>query len=242
MIDVVSMTSDADEPAFEELSAEAAFSSAQPELFDGDAGSLGVDQRLCLIAILKNTFISSVEHGTHWETLIADDLLIKGRLNDMLMDLEIDREREVAYKVQVREADGMSNVPPLLRASTYTREETALLIFLRSRYTSERADGQEQVWVERDEMHSHVENLRPEHATDVAGDQRRTTNAIASLAGARILQGKQDGNSFRIAPVIETLLPVGALRDLAQWFAAQRQTGADTDTDTPDPTAKTSDE
>lgn len=196
------------------------------ELFDGDEGALTIDQRLCLIALLKNTFISSVEQISQWNTLLADEVLIKGRLNDLLLDLVIDHEREVAYKVQVREADGISTVPPLLRAATYTREETALLIFLRSRYTSDRADGQEQVWVERDELHTFVENLRPEHATDKAADRNRTNNAIAALNRAHILNGSQEAQTFRVSPVIESLLPVAELKSLSQWFALQNG-GAD---------------
>lgn len=204
---------------------------SRSELFDGDAGALSIDQRLCLITLLKNTFISSVEHPTHWLTLTADDLIIKGRLNDVLLDLVIDLEREVAYKVQIREADGVSTVPPLLKAITYTREETALLVFLRSRYTSDRAEGKEHVWVDRDEMRAFVENLRPEHATDKAGDDRRTQNAIATLTRAHILQGRQEADTFRVSPVIEALLPVGELQALTRWFAGQNALASDTSGD-----------
>lgn len=220
-IDEALMLPEEDDQQAEEHREDSSLLGTRPELFDGDVGSLSIDQRLCLIALLKNTFISSVEHPTHWQTLVADDLIIKGRLNDMLLDLLIDHDREVAYKVQIRDADGVSSVPPLLKAITYTREETVLMIFLRSRYTSDRADGQEHVWVEREEMHAHLENLRPEHATDKAGDSRRTQNAIASLTRAHILQGRQDAETFRVSPVIEALLPVTELQALAQWFAAQ---------------------
>ena len=202
------------------------------ELFDGDAGALTAAQRLCLIALLKNTFINAAEHPAHWRTLTADELLIKGRLNDLLLDLVIDREREVAYKVQIRDADGVATVPPLLKAATYTREETALMIFLRSRYTSGRTDGLEHVWVDRDELRAHMESLRPAHATDLAGDRRRTDNAIATLARARILHGRADAESFRVSPVIEALLPVTELRALAQWFAEQNA-GTDDGFDAP---------
>lgn len=193
------------------------------ELFDGDAGGLTLDQRLCLVALLKNTFISSTEHPARWSTLIADDLLVKGRLNDMFLDLVIDHEREVAYKVQVREADGAASVPPLLKASAYSREETALLVFVRSRYTSERAAGNDQVWVDRVELHEYMESLRPEHSTDKVGDRKRTENAIALLTRAHILQGRQDSESFRISAVIESLLPVDALKSLLAWFQAQNR-------------------
>lgn len=202
----------------------APFGEARPlELFDGDVGSLGIDQRLCLIALLKHTFISANQHTAHWQTLSTDEVLIKGRLNDLLLDLVIDHDREVAYKVQIRDADGVSTVPPLLRAATYTREETVLMVFLRGRYTSDRADGQEQVFVERDELLAHVEQLRPEHATDIAGDRRRAEQAITALVRAGILQGRQDAATFRVSPVIETLLPVSQLKALARWFSEQSE-------------------
>jgi hypothetical protein len=237
-VDETSPWREEDEPSDGE-SADVSFTGSRAELFDGDAGSLGIDERLCLIALLKNTFISSVEQPSHWYTLLEDEVLIKGRLNDLLLDLVIDHDREVAYKVQIRDADGVGSVPPLLKAATYTREETALMIFLRSRYTSDRAEGHEHVLVDRDEMHAYVENLRPEHATDIAGDNRRTTNAIATLSRAHILEGRQDGNTFRVSPVIEALLPVSELTALAAWFAAQnvgagQPAGTDSDDGSPD--------
>jgi hypothetical protein len=74
------------------------------------------------------------------------------------------------------------------------------LIFLRTRFRSERNDGAEEVIVDRDELLERVAQFRPAHATGVSGDSagqrhRRARRAgIVKIGRARLL----------ISPVIES--------------------------------------
>ena len=67
-------------------------------LFDGDDGGLTLDQRRCLVVLLKHPIVT--DERAEWSTLVRDTRIIKSRLNDLFLDLVIDRERGIAYKVQ----------------------------------------------------------------------------------------------------------------------------------------------
>jgi hypothetical protein len=194
-------------------------------VFDGDDGALTFPQRICLITLLKRHYITAAAHPSEWRTLIADEQLIKSRLNDLLLDLRVDRDLEVAYKVQVR-SEEERRFPPLLQATRFRREETLLLVFLRSRYRSDRQAGEQRVYVDREEMLEHVGRFRPAAATDITGDLGRADRAVTRLAEYQLLLPttgavRDEETRFEIAPIIEPLLPVERLRQVVDQLAAK---------------------
>lgn len=189
-------------------------------LFEGDEGGLTLEQRKTLVCVLKQRYISCAQHPAEWRTLMESEVVIKSRLNDLFLDLHVDRRYEVAFKRQAQ-PEGGGRFPTLLHDLAYTREETVLLIFLRQRFRSERAGGQENVLVDHDELLDNVERFRPAHATDRSGDARRASNAVDALTKARILLKTADPSRYRISPVIEVLLPLERLTELLQWFISQ---------------------
>ncbi|MGH3905927.1 MAG: DUF4194 domain-containing protein [Pseudonocardiaceae bacterium] len=192
-------------------------------LFEGDNGGLSLDQRKCLVVILKQRYISNEQHPKEWRALTEDVTAIRSRLNDLFLDLHLDTAYEVAYKYQAT-PEGEGRFSTLLHDTAYSREETILLVFLRQRFRSERSAGHDIVLVDREELHFYVSHFRPEHATNVAGDQRRVEGAVDSLIKAKILLKTADVDRLRIAPVIEVLLPMERLASLLDWMA-----GADPD-------------
>jgi hypothetical protein len=196
-------------------------------LFEGDEGHLTLDQRRTLVALLKHRYISAALHPSEWRALLDCELLVKSRLNDMFLDLHVDRVRQIAFKRQaVPEGDGRA-FPTLLRDSAYSREETILLVFLRQRFRSEQSAGAADVLIDAEELVSAVGHFRPAHATDRAGDGRKTDNAIESLRKAGILLRTGDPERFRIAPVIEILLPLPRLAELLDWLLGENEAPRD---------------
>lgn len=189
-------------------------------LFEGDEGGLTVEQRKTLVLLMKHRYISASLQPAEWRTLLDSQSLLKSRLNDMFLDLHVDLHYEVAFKRQAV-AEGGDRFPTLLHDVAYTREETILLVLLRQRFRSERANGQEIVIVDRDNLVDNVAHFRPEHATDRSGDSRRAVAAVDSLAKARVLLKTSDPDRFRISAVIEVLLPVERLGELLQWLLEQ---------------------
>lgn len=186
-------------------------------LFEGDTGGLTIAQRKALVALLKNRFITAARHSTEWRVLLESEELLRSRLNDLFLDLHLDRHRQVAFKRQAV-PEGGGRFPTLLHDVAWGREETILLIFLRTRFRSDRSDGADEVIVDRDEMLETVAAFRPAHATDASGDHRKTDNAIDSLKRTGILVKTTDEHRLLVSPVIEVLLPLEKLHQLLDWF------------------------
>jgi Domain of unknown function (DUF4194) len=182
-------------------------------LFEGDEGSLTYEQRCALVFLLRHRYVSAEQHPAEWRTIIDAQVQLRSRLNDMFLDLHVDERAQVAFKRQaVPDSDG--RFPTLLHDIAHTREETILLIFLRQRFRSERADGADAVIVDRQELLDAVTRFRPRDANDQSGDARRAGNAIESLQRSGILLRSADEQRLHVAPVIEVLLPLPRLHEL----------------------------
>ena len=114
----------------EDAAAEDAVEPTSLSLFEGDEGGLSFDQRKTLVSLLKHRYISAARHPSEWRALLDCEVLMKSRLNDMFLDLHIDRTRQVAFKRQAVPEGGDRQFPTLLYDPAYTREETILLVFL----------------------------------------------------------------------------------------------------------------
>ncbi len=190
-------------------------------LFEGDEGTLTFDQRRTLVLLLKRRYLSAERYATEWRVLSENEPLFRARLNDLFLELHVDRERRIAFKRQAQAEGEGRDFPTLLYDTQYTREETILLVFLRTRFRSERSDGITDVLVDIEELVQQVEYFRPDHATDRAGDQRRAENAVNTIRKAGVLLKTTDPNRYRISPVIEVLLPVPKLAELLEWFMTE---------------------
>ncbi|MFN8212994.1 MAG: DUF4194 domain-containing protein [Candidatus Nanopelagicales bacterium] len=186
-------------------------------LFTGDCGELTFEQRATLVQILKRTYISAANNPNDWRTLVQSESLLRSRLNDMFLELVVNPRYGIAFKRQAKSDDGTS-FPTLLRDTAYTKEETVLLVYLRMRYRSEQASGAETVFVDRVAMLDEVSSFRPEHATNVAGDTRKTENAIDNLIKWRVLRPTSDPERLQISSAIEVLLPVERVTELVEWL------------------------
>ena len=83
-------------------------------MFEADAGTLYPEQRRCLHAVLKHRYISADRHPDHWEVLLKDEGVIRSRLNDLFLELQVEREQRIAFKRQAVSETG-DPLPSLLR-------------------------------------------------------------------------------------------------------------------------------
>jgi hypothetical protein len=190
-------------------------------LFEGDEGGLEPAQRRALVMLIKQRFITARTHPKEWAALVAKPRLIRARLNDLFLDLHVDVEREVAYKRQVLPEGGGRPFPTLLHDTPWGREETILLVYLRSRHRSEQASGADRAFVDRADMYEFIAQHRPEHATDIAGDARKAARAVEAIYKTGLLIGSSTGDRFEVSNAIEVLLPVAKLHELLVWLRAQ---------------------
>ena len=184
-------------------------------LFEGDEGGLEYAQRHALVTLLKQRFISARTHPRDWRVLVEHERLLRSRLNDVFLDLQVDRDREVAWKRQALPETG-ARFPTLLYDAAWSREETLVLVHLRDRLRAGQAGGDARVFIDREDIVDYVASFRPLHATDVAGDEKRARNAVASVVKAGLLIDSGAEDRFEISEAVEPLIPLELLRELLE--------------------------
>jgi hypothetical protein len=182
-------------------------------LWEGDEGGLEQAQRQALVTLLKQRFISARTHPRDWQVLVEHERVLRSRLNDLFLDLAIDRDREVAWKRQAVSETG-SRFPTLLYDAAWSREETILLVHLRDRLRSGAAAGETRVFVDREDLLEHVAGFRPPHATDESGDEKRARNAVTGLVKSGLLITGEHEDRFEVSEAVEPLLPLELLHEL----------------------------
>ncbi|PYY50968.1 DUF4194 domain-containing protein [Curtobacterium sp. MCBD17_023] len=187
-------------------------------LFEGDEGRLDEPQRRALVALLRHPYVSARTHVDEWRAVLDAEHQLRSRLNDLFLELHVDRDREVAFKRQARSESTRRGFPTLLRDAPYTREETIVLVYLRMRLRADARPGPDQVVVDRSEILGHVSGFRPATATDRTRDEARVAKAIERLVTARVLLKTTDPDRFRVASVVEVLLPLERLVELDTWL------------------------
>lgn len=193
-------------------------------LFEGDEGGLEYAQRHTLVTLLKQRFISARTHPRDWRILVEHERVLRSRLNDLFLDLAIDRAREVAWKRQATAETG-GRFPTLLYDAAWSREETLVLVHLRDRLRAGLATGDARVFIDREDIVEYVASFRPAHATDEAGDEKRARNAVFSVVKAGLLIGTTADDRFEISEAVEPLLPLELLQELLD--ALQRANGTE---------------
>jgi len=186
-------------------------------LFEGDEGRLDEPQRRAFVALLRSTYVSARTHADEWRAVLDGEHQLRSRLNDLFLELHVDRDREVAWKRQARSESQRRAFPTLLRDVPYTREETIVLVYLRMRLRADPRPGLDQVVVDRSEITGHVAGFLPP-TTDRTRDESRVAKAIDRLVTARVLVKTSDPDRFRVASVVEVLLPLEQLRELEHWL------------------------
>ncbi|MDT9593740.1 DUF4194 domain-containing protein [Nocardioides zeae] len=210
---------------------EADLDAGSVSLWEGDEGGLDHAQRHAFVTLLKQRFISARTHPRDWAVLVEHERVLRGRLNELFLDLAIDRGREVAWKRQATGEAG-ERFPTLLYDAAWSREETLVLVHLRDRLRAGLASGDARVYVDHDDILEHVASFRPLHATDEAGDERRARKAVQGIVKAGLLIGAVTDERFEISEAVEPLLPLELLQEL---LAALRE--ANRATPEPDETA-----
>jgi hypothetical protein len=184
-------------------------------LFEGDEGGLEYAQRHALVTLLKQRFISARTHPRDWQVLVEHERLLRSRLNELFLELQVDRVREVAWKRQASTETG-GRFPTMLYDAAWSREETLVLVHLRDRLRSGLAGGDTRVFIDREDIVGYVGSFRPPHATDVAGDEKRARNAVAGIVKAGLLIATGTDERFEISEAVESLIPLELLQELLE--------------------------
>jgi hypothetical protein len=132
-----------------------------------------------------------------------------------MAQLVVDRDYGVAYKRQAVPDSG-GTFPTLLHNAAYSREQTILMVHLRGVFRSGLSDGAEAVFVDSQELIDEVANYLPEGTTNKVDADNAARRAVEALYKSDILLRTPEPGRYRISPIIEVLLPVARLQELAE--------------------------
>src|SRR5581483_4610558 len=108
-------------------------------LFDGDTGTLPLDARRALCQLLSGPSVDASRHSQLWPAVLRYEAQLRSHLNDLFLELVLDRDAGVAF---TRQADtGELETPVLLRSSPLTFIESVLLRHLRQQLAEADAQG-----------------------------------------------------------------------------------------------------
>lgn len=176
-----------------------------PGRFAGDEGTWDPAVRDAVVHLYKRRFISKAQHPQHWEPLVRNLPLVRADLNNHNLTLVIDTTREVMFKKQAPIEDG---APTLLRDVSYSLEETALLVLLRS-LTMDTVDRVARV--DHADLLTTLSEYRPAHVADEKAKAEKEARAIRKMIEIGILRRDANEEAYTIDRVIEAALPYDTL-------------------------------
>lgn len=190
-------------------------------LFDGDTGALPLDARRALCQLLSGPSIDQGRHSQLWPAVLRYESQLRSHLNDLFLELVLDRDAGVAF---TRQADtGELETPVLLRTSPLTFIDSVLLLYLRQQLAEADAQGHRAVVEESvlvDALSVYEKNL----STDRAGFNKRVTGAIAKMKDNHVLEklrGSED--RYEVSPTLKLLFSAEDVQNLAQIYRQLRE-------------------
>lgn len=198
---------------------------AQPAgaLFINDSGELPLDTRRALVQLLSGPALDGRRHAKLWPILLRDELVVRRRLNELFLDLVIDRDMQVAF---TRQADtGDLEVPLLLRRAQLTFIDSVLVLYLRQRLTQADAHGDRAV-VSLDEIVDNMAIYERAVSTDRAGFNKRVHASVEKIKKHNILQKiRASEDRFEVSPTLKLLFSADEIQTLTGLY--QRMAAGD---------------
>lgn len=194
-------------------------------LFGNDTGELGLAVRQAFVALVKGPFVDGLKKPTLWTTVLRHEVLLRSRLNELFLELVLDREQSVGFVRQV-EAEGLATAT-LLRTAALNLLDTALLLFLRQKLVESQG---ERTVVDLEDMLAHLRMFDRVANVDKAGFDRKLVAAIKRVQSTRVLSPlKNSTTRFEVSPVLRLIFPAEAIESLAVKYRQLRSADAESD-------------
>lgn len=186
-----------------------------PGLWRGDAGGLKLDARRALVQLLKGPVLDGMRMPVIWKALLESEDLIRSRLNDLFLDLVIDREQLFAF---TRQADtDPVKAPILLKRKPLNYIETYLFLFLRLRLSSAEGRGERAV-IGLDEIREHLADIAGRNR-DAVGFERHLAGAVTKADHFGVLRRLKSGeDAFEISPVLKMLMTAELVEQVKDYY------------------------
>ncbi|HEY0637400.1 MAG TPA: DUF4194 domain-containing protein [Pseudonocardiaceae bacterium] len=203
--------------------------------FDGDTSELPPDVCWTLQELVAAPHVTD-RSRKHWPVVVQYEEVLRSRLSELGLVLEINHEHRYAFTRQAGESSPHSRI--ILRARTLSLAASALALYLYQQYLVAPGDPV----VETTDMVDHMMAYKREDDTDEAAFQKKIRTAVKSLDDASIIKQIKGTERYLVHGVITSILTAERVEALQQLYLAVARGEAnqpeddDTDPDTdPDP-------
>ena len=184
-------------------------------LFPGDTGVLPMKVRQALVKLLKGPYIDGGRDEKLWTTLLDNQLILRSRLSELFLTLQLDHDRKVAVLRPVDpEAIGGSTRSSILRQQrALSRVETIVLLRLRlllDRHVTAQTDPT----ITREEIADLVAHYQPAGQQDALRDSDVVTRAITKLLARQLLLTTGLDEVYTISNALPLALPFENIGDI----------------------------
>jgi Domain of unknown function (DUF4194) len=177
--------------------------------FDGDSSELPAEACWALQELVAAPHISDKARH-HWSAVLQYEDVLRSRLSELGLVLEINREHRYAFTRQADDPNPRSRT--ILRTRTLSLAASALALYLYQQYVTSPDDP----IVETADMLDHMIAYKRADDTDDAGFQKKIKAAINALDDAAIIKPIKGTSRYIIYGVITSILTaeqVSALHD-----------------------------
>jgi hypothetical protein len=190
-------------------------------LFPGDTGVLPMKVRQALVKLLKGPYIDGGRDEKLWTTLLDNQLILRSRLSELFLTLQLDHERKVAVLRPVDpEAIGGSTRSSILRQQrALSRVETIVLLRLRlllDRHVTAQTDPT----ITREEIAELIAHYQPTGQQDALRDADVVNRAITKLLARQLLLATGLDEVYTISNALPLALPFENIGDIPAQIQA----------------------
>jgi|GEM_PF-174141 len=197
-------------------------------LFPGDTGVLPMKVRHALVKLLKGPYIDGGRDEKLWTTLLDNQLILRSRLSELFLSLQLDHDRKIAVLRPVDpEVVGASSRSSILRQQrALSRVETIVLLRLRlllDRHVTAQTDPT----ITREEISDLVANYTPSGQQDALRDSDVVTRTITKLLARQLILPTPLDDSYTISNALPLALPFENIGDIPAQIEALIAVAAD---------------
>jgi Domain of unknown function (DUF4194) len=190
-------------------------------LFPGDTGVLPMKVRQALVKLLKGPYVDGGRDEKLWTTLLDNQLILRSRLSELFLTLQLDHERKVAVLRPVDpEAIGGSTRSSILRQQrALSRVETIVLLRLRlllDRHVTAQTDPT----ITKEEIAELVAHYQPSGQQDALRDSDVLNRAITKLLARQLLITTGLDDVYTISNALPLALPFENIGDIPAQIEA----------------------
>ncbi|GAA4053336.1 hypothetical protein GCM10023063_47190 [Arthrobacter methylotrophus] len=197
-------------------------------LFPGDTGVLPMKVRQALVRLLKGPYIDGGRDEKLWTTLLDNQVILRSRLSELFLNLQLDHERKIAVLRPVDpEAIGGSARSSILRQQrALSRVETIVLLRLRL-LLDRHVTAQTEPVITREEIAELVAHYQPSGQQDALRDTDVVNRTVTKLLARQLLLATGIEDTFAISKALPLALPFENIGDIPAQIEALIAVAAD---------------